>query len=89
MLCREERRKPQPGFVERLFLQELETRGILTGSYNLPDWGNTMEEFHAGLDSLFRISPPTALLCSYAGAVISPRRVIWHSAGSWRRATSR
>jgi DNA-binding LacI/PurR family transcriptional regulator len=65
VLCREERRKPQPGFVERVFLQELEAHGITTGAYNLPDWGNTLEEFHTGLDALFRISPPTALLCSY------------------------
>jgi DNA-binding LacI/PurR family transcriptional regulator len=74
MLCREERRQPQPGFVERVFLQELEGHGILTGNYNLPDWGNTMEEFHTGLDSLFRISPPTALLCSYTALFIAAER---------------
>lgn len=71
MLCREERRKPQPGFVERVFLQELEAHGIQTGSYNLPDWGNTMKEFHSGLDSLFRISPPTALLCPYTALFLA------------------
>lgn len=71
MLCREERRKPQPGFVERVFLQELEAHGITTGSYHLPDWGNTQEEFHAGLDALFRISPPTALLCSYTALFVA------------------
>lgn len=74
MLCREERRKPQPGFVERVFLEELEAHGIPTSSYNLPNWGNTMEEFHPGLDSLFRISPPTALLCSYATLYIAAER---------------
>lgn len=74
MLCREERRKPQPGFVERVFLRELEVHGIQTGSYNLPNWGNTMEEFHAGLDSLFQISPPTALLCSYTALFVAAER---------------
>lgn len=74
MLCREERRKPQPGFVERVFLRELEGHGILTGKYNLPDWGNTIEEFHTGLDSLFRISPPTALLCSYTALFVAAER---------------
>ena len=74
MLSREERRKPQPGFVEKAFLNELEARGIATGSYNLPNWGNTMEEFHVGLNSLFHVSPPTALLCSYAALFIAAEK---------------
>lgn len=76
MLCREERRKPNPGFVERVFLQQLEAHGILTGSYNLPDWGNTKKEFYAGLDSLFRVSPPTALLCSYNALYLAAERYL-------------
>jgi DNA-binding LacI/PurR family transcriptional regulator len=62
MLAREERRKPNPGFFERVFLEELETHGIRTGSYNLPDWKDNVNEFHRCLDSLFRHTPPTALL---------------------------
>jgi DNA-binding LacI/PurR family transcriptional regulator len=65
MMSREDRRKPEPGFVERLFLEELEKLGIQTGRYNLPDWGNTKEEFHTGLENLFKISPPTALILPY------------------------
>jgi hypothetical protein len=62
MLVREERRKPGPGFSERAFLAELESHGIQTGPYNLPDWNDDMLDFHRCLDSLFRHTPPTALL---------------------------
>jgi len=62
MLVREERRKPKPGFLEQAFLDELAAHGIPTGSYNLPDWEETPAGFRRLLDSLFRNSPPTALL---------------------------
>lgn len=74
MLSREERRLPHPGYVERVFLDELSAQGIATGTYNLPNWGNTREEFHAGLDALFRVTPPTALLCSYPVLFIAADR---------------
>jgi len=61
-LVREERRKPTPGFLERLFLEELEKHGIKTGAYNLPDWQDTDEGLRKLLDELFRHTPPTALL---------------------------
>lgn len=62
LLVREERRKPSPGIPERAFLDLLETSGIKTSAYNLPDWGDTPEELHHALDSLFRLTPPTALI---------------------------
>lgn len=62
MLVREERRRPQPGFFERMFLEELESHGIRTGLYNLPDWKDDVEDFHRCLDALFRHTPPTAML---------------------------
>ena len=62
MLVREDRRKPTPGLFERRFLEELQRLGIETGAYNLPDWEDDSEGFHRCLDSLFRHTPPTALL---------------------------
>lgn len=62
MLAREERRKPHPGLMEQTFLDELEAFGIATGAYNLPDWEDSQEALHGRLDSLFRHTPPTALI---------------------------
>lgn len=62
ILAREERRKPTPAFLEQLFLDRLNERGISTGSYNLPDWGDSAKEFRKVLDSLFKYTPPTALI---------------------------
>ncbi len=62
MLSREERRKPTPGLYELAFLDELRAHGIQTGAYNLPDWDDTMTGFHRCIDSLFGVTPPTALI---------------------------
>ena len=62
ILAREERRKPTPAYLEQVFLDRLEERGIPTGPYNLPDWGDSPKEFCQILDSLFRHTPPTALI---------------------------
>ncbi len=62
MLTREEARKPFPGFLPQLFLDELGSKGIATGPYNLPDWEENMEGFHHCLKSLFKHTPPTALI---------------------------
>ena len=61
-MVREERRKPQPGMLEREFLQDLESHGIKTGAYNLPDWSDNVRDFHRCLDSLFQHTPPTAII---------------------------
>ena len=62
MLSREERRKPEPGFLERIFLNELEANGIATGNYNLPDWQENATGLNRALDKLFQHTPPTALI---------------------------
>jgi DNA-binding LacI/PurR family transcriptional regulator len=64
MLTREERRKPQPGRVERTFLDELRRQGIPTSSYNLPDWEDDSEGLQSSLSSLLKTTPPTALIIS-------------------------
>lgn len=62
MLGRSVRRLPKPGEVEQAFLDELSAHGIVTGSYNFPDWEESVDGFYARLDSLFRVSAPTALI---------------------------
>ena len=56
------RRLPTPGRAERAFLKTLEEYGIHPSDYHLPDWEETVDGFYARLESLFRISPPTAMI---------------------------
>jgi DNA-binding LacI/PurR family transcriptional regulator len=62
LLTREERRKPMLGQFERAFIDELEKHGIMTGMFNIPDWEDTPEGLENVIHSLFRTTPPTALL---------------------------
>lgn len=62
MLVREDRRVPTAGAFERQYLARLESHGIHTGNYNLPDWGNDPDALRRSLDLLFRHTPPTALI---------------------------
>jgi DNA-binding LacI/PurR family transcriptional regulator len=66
LLARKVRRLPEPGRSERAFLQALESHGIATGPYHLPDWKDDMAGFHELLDRLFRFTPPTALIIQEA-----------------------
>lgn len=62
MLTRGAQRLPEPGVVQRSFLDELEAHGISPGPYHLPDWEESIEGFYRCLESLFLITPPTALI---------------------------
>jgi DNA-binding LacI/PurR family transcriptional regulator/DNA-binding transcriptional regulator YhcF (GntR family) len=62
LLCMGERRHPGPGTTEQAFLNTLESQGIRTGSFNLPDWDDSPEGLQAILHSLFQLTPPTALI---------------------------
>jgi DNA-binding LacI/PurR family transcriptional regulator/DNA-binding transcriptional regulator YhcF (GntR family) len=61
-ICRRERRVPSPGNIERALLEELTKHGIAAGDYNLPDWEETSEGLRKVLYSLFKTTPPTALI---------------------------
>lgn len=61
-LCRSQLRQPQPGRVASAFLEGLSSAGISTGTFNLPEWEESKEGFERILDSLFRNTPPTALI---------------------------
>jgi DNA-binding LacI/PurR family transcriptional regulator len=62
LLARRLRRTPQPGASEQAFLDELAAHGIAPGPYHLPDWEETVEGFHARMESLFHVTAPTALI---------------------------
>lgn len=66
LLCRNSRRLPHPGRVERAFLTEMTSHGLKLSDYNFPFWEDTPDGFQNVLDSLFRVTPPTALVISEA-----------------------
>jgi LacI family transcriptional regulator len=66
LLVRAMRRLPVPGTSERAFLNELEAHGIAAGAYHMPDWEESVQGFHACLESLFRVTPPTAVIADEA-----------------------
>ena len=61
-IVREERRIPHYGIAEQLFLKHLESHGIQTGPYNIPDWEESPGGLAAGLDRLLEHTPPTAMM---------------------------
>ncbi len=62
LITRRPRRKPTPGNAECAFLQELAKHGIAMGDFNLPEWEETPKGFSTLLETLFRLTPPTALI---------------------------
>lgn len=62
LLTRPLRRLPSPGLIELAFLDELEASGIPTSSYNLPDWDGKVESLGDLLDSVWRFTPPSAMI---------------------------
>jgi DNA-binding LacI/PurR family transcriptional regulator len=77
-LAREERRKPGPGLSERVFLEELQAQGIAVGPYNLPDWEDNPAGFLRCLSSLFRNTPPTALIISTMELFTATQQFLLH-----------
>jgi len=45
-----------------ILLDEMTKHGIATSRYNVPKWNDSPEGFHRLLDSMFRHTPPTALI---------------------------
>ncbi len=65
-LCHSQLRKPTPAHSARSFLKAMTEAGIATGEYNLPDWEQSPEGYRKILDSLFKTTPPTALVVDEA-----------------------
>lgn len=71
LMVREEIRKPRPSnVVQKAFLDELETHGITPGPYNLPDWEQTPSGYRDALESLFKVTQPTALILDEVWQVV-------------------
>jgi hypothetical protein len=67
LLCRRQHRLPQPARGVRAFLGELESAGIATGAFNIPDWEESPEGFEHLLESMFGgPTPPTGLILDEA-----------------------
>ncbi len=62
LLCAPDRRVPEPGASERAFLAEIAAHGIPVSRYQLPDWDGDVESLHPRLKSLFRYTPPSAMI---------------------------
>jgi DNA-binding LacI/PurR family transcriptional regulator len=62
LLCGRHLRKPFPSKFNRDYLDALKDAGLPVGDHNLPDWEPGSEGLHKILNSLFKTTPPTALL---------------------------
>jgi DNA-binding LacI/PurR family transcriptional regulator len=62
LLSRPQQRLPKPSLSVRTYLNALAAEGIATNDYHCPPWENTREGFQRCLESLFSLSPPSALV---------------------------
>lgn len=62
ILSRRGRRSSESDRLEHLLLQEMSAHGLPTGPFNLPSWEDHADGFRNCLDSLFKYTPPTAIL---------------------------
>ena len=62
LLARRAARLPQPSAGVAAYLDTLREHGCQIGEFNLPDWEETNAGFHDCLHSLFRATPPTAMI---------------------------
>jgi DNA-binding LacI/PurR family transcriptional regulator len=70
LICPQEWRQPQPGHLVQVFLDELQAKSPAAIDYHVPAWEQTADGFHTLLESLFRVTPPTALI------VIEPMQAV-------------
>lgn len=61
MILPEHMRKPEPSQMLTSILDEMESLGIQTGAYNVPDWQQGKAGLRECLDSIFALTPPTAI----------------------------
>jgi hypothetical protein len=64
-------RQPIPARLIRESLEVMEKYGIKTGAYNTPDWEQNPAGLRKRLDSLFAVSPPTAIILDRPNELIA------------------
>jgi len=69
-------RLPVPSRLVRESLEEMEANGIKTGPYNLPDWEQSPQGLRKRLDSLFALSPPTAIILDRPNELIAAQHYL-------------
>ena len=62
ILSRRGRRTGGSGRLEKSLLDEMEAHDLPTGPFNLPSWEDNAAGFRRCLDSLFKYTPPTAMI---------------------------
>ncbi|MCU0749196.1 MAG: substrate-binding domain-containing protein [Akkermansiaceae bacterium] len=63
MIAANWRRKPKPGPTPAAFIRRMTERaGDVSLSFHLPEWDDTPEGLERILESLFRVTPPTAII---------------------------
>lgn len=62
-LCPLRSRQPKPALFLQAVLEALRSAGISPSEYHVPDWEESPQGCRRLLESLFRVTPPTALLC--------------------------
>ncbi len=73
LLIREEHLVPKLSFFATLFMEALQEVGLTTSSYNMPVWGYQPKGLRACLDSLYKFTPPTALITSETSIMLAVR----------------
>jgi DNA-binding LacI/PurR family transcriptional regulator len=62
LLCPRFWREPTPGRVAQAFTEELAAHGVTGSDFHLPDYEPSAAGLRTLFDSLFRVTPPTALI---------------------------
>ena len=76
-ICRRIQRLPEPSPNMRAILEELKAHGCLgAGDFNLPDWDETTTGLQSLLTSLFRTTPPTALVVDETPLVLATQQFL-------------
>lgn len=71
-------RTPTHARLVRESLDEMEANGIKTGSYNLPEWEQSPTGLRKCLDSLFAVSPPSAIIFDRPNELIGAQVYLAH-----------